>query len=165
VVLATVILAAGDADRAIPDRRAFVRDASAYLVASLLTLCLLWAGRLTALDGALLLGGYVAYLALCLATRSGGGGGGASGSCQANDRQAAYRLGGLPGAGVGPGDTEMVPLTFASVDPGTPQAQLRCRPRRRSCVLKLPSSCLIFVGAKGETDARGLADYPQQRMQ
>lgn len=71
VVFSAVVLTdANAAGQGVPDHRAYLRDASAYLIASASVLCLLWFGRLHAAHGVLLLLGYVAYLAVCLCTRS-----------------------------------------------------------------------------------------------
>jgi sodium/potassium/calcium exchanger 6 len=69
VVFAAVILA-GNADLPVPNRKSYIRDTFAYMVATLATLLLLCLGKLTAVDGLLLLGGYFVYLGICLGTRN-----------------------------------------------------------------------------------------------
>ncbi|PSC70828.1 coiled-coil domain-containing 94-like protein isoform A [Micractinium conductrix] len=60
----------------IADRRAFVRDAVAYLLSLLALLALMLRGTFTAWEAGLLLLGYGAYLATCLLTSRGGSTGG-----------------------------------------------------------------------------------------
>ena len=61
---------------AVQDRRAFVRDAVAYLLSLLALLALMLRGTFTAWEAGLLLLGYGAYLATCLLTSRGGSTGG-----------------------------------------------------------------------------------------
>ena len=79
VVFASVMLTGkgggGDVVDVVPilDHRSFTRDAAAYLIATLVMLCLLLVGKLNAVDGIVLLCGYFAYLGVCWMTRSAGG--------------------------------------------------------------------------------------------
>lgn len=144
IVFAAVILAAGG-DLAIPERRAFSRDTSAYMVATLGTIALLWVGKLTALDGIFLVSGYFVYLAICLGTRSksppggafqplgmnssqAGGGGHAerysSSASQHGNGDFAVEIDGLNDA-----ELELVPFSLEVVnDPGSPAQQAQHTP-------------------------------------
>lgn len=61
------------------DRRAFVRDAVACALSVLALLAVMLRGTFSALEACLLLGGYCAYLAVCIVTSRAGGAGGAGG--------------------------------------------------------------------------------------
>ena len=114
----------------VPDRRAYTRDTTAYLAATIGMTVLLWFGSLTTLTGVVLVLGYVVYLCVCLWTRgtgsdvNGGDGGGGG-----RHHSRARTSNGIGKGAAGDGDEEegedaeleMVPFTLEVVeDPGSP---------------------------------------------